>query len=235
MGRRGHPVARVASPPMAVTHGQIASPALVDRLREAGGVMVMRDGHPVAANFGSTATEVAVCVKRVGLAVRSDLAVLDVTGAEPWFASLLAEPLGQSVPSQGRARRIAGTWCCRVASDRAVVVGPWDATAPWTQLASDSADARAVLTLVGPRAHQVLADVGLQNDLEIEGLREGWFADSPTLLLRESADRYLLVVDAEQAGEAWRALLDAGRSLGLSMVGADALARLAAAPAPGIF
>jgi len=92
-----------------------------------------------------------------------------------------------------------------------------------------------VLTLAGPRAHQVLADVGLQNDLEIEGLREGWFADSPTLLLRESADRYLLVVDAAQAGDAWRQLLDAGRSLGLSMVGADALARLAAAPAPGIF
>ena len=224
MGRRGSPCARVASSPMAVAYGQIASPALVDRLEQAGGVMVMRDGHPVAAHFGSTATEVAVCVKRVGLAVRSDLAVLDVAGAEPWVP--------QPVPSQGRARRIAGTWFCRVASDRAVVIGPWSATA---HLVRDRADEHAVLTLAGPRAHQVLADVGLQNDLEIEGLREGWFADSPTLLLRESADRYLLVVDAEQAGVAWRQLLDAGRSLGLSMVGADALARLAAAPAPGIF
>jgi aminomethyltransferase folate-binding domain-containing protein len=214
---------------MAVAHGQIASPALVDRLRLAGGVMVMRDGHAVAAHFGSTATEVAVCVKCVGLAVRSDLAVLDVAGDEPWLAPF------QPVSSQGRARCIAGTWCCRVASDRAVVVGPWSATARWTQVPRDGTSARAVLTLVGPRAHQVLADVGLHGDLEIEGLREGWFADSPTLLLRESADRYLLVVDAEQAGYAWRELLDAGRSLGLSMVGADALARLAAAPAPGIF
>jgi glycine cleavage system aminomethyltransferase T len=220
---------------MAVAHGQVASPALVDRLRKAGGVMVMRDGHPVAAHFGSTATEVAVCVKCVGLAVRSDLAVLDVNGAEPWLASFLAEDLGQAVPSQGRARRIAGTWCCRVASDRAVVVAPRSTIARWKQLARDGADARAVLTLVGPRASQVLADVGLHNDLEIEGLREGWFADSPTLLLRESADRYLLVVDAAQAGEAWRELLDAGRSLGLSMVGAEALERLAAAPAAGIF
>jgi hypothetical protein len=214
---------------MAVAHGQIASPALVDRLRLAGGVMVMRDGHPVAAHFGSTATEVAVCVKRVGLAVRSDLAVVDVSGSEPSLAPL------QPVPSPGRARRIAGTWCCRVASDRTVVIGPWSATARWTQLPRDRTSVRAVLTLVGPLAHQVLADVGLHNGLEIEGLREGWFADSPTLLMRESADRYLLVVDAEQAGQAWRELLDAGRSLGLSMVGADALARLAAAPAPGIF
>jgi glycine cleavage system aminomethyltransferase T len=208
---------------MAVTQGQLASPTLSDRLRKAGGVMVTRDGHQVAAHFGSTATEVAVCVKRVGLAVRSDLAAPDVVGAESW--------LGHEVPSPGRARRIAGTWCCRVASERVVVVGPWSAIA---QAAGDSRD-RAVLTLVGPRAHQVLADVGLHNDLELEGVREGWFADSPTLLLRESADRYLLVVDAEQADEAWRLLLDAGRSLGLSMVGAEALARLAAAPTAGIF
>ena len=224
MGRRGRAAPRVASPPMAVAHGQIASPALVDRLRAAGGVMVIRDGHAVAAHFGSTATEVAVCVKRVGLAVRSDLAALDVVGAESW--------LGHPVPSQGRARRIAGTWCCRVASDRAVVVGPRSAIAG---IAGDHPDSKAVLTLVGPRVSRVLADVGLQNDLDVGGVRLGWFADSPTLLLRESADRYLLVVDAEQAGEAWRELLDAGRSLGLSMVGADALARLAAAPTAGIF
>jgi glycine cleavage system aminomethyltransferase T len=224
MGRRAREGPGLASSPMAVAHGQVASPALADRLREAGGVMVMRDGHEVAAHFGSTATEVAVCVKRVGLAVRSDLAALDVAGAEPW--------LGRQVPSQGRARRIAGTWCCRVASDRAVLIGPWSTTAP---LAGDRADANVVLTLVGPRAHQVLADVGLDPEVPVEGVRQGWFADSPTILLRESPDRFLLVVDAEQAGEAWRMLLDAGRSLGLSMVGTEALERLAAAPTAGIF
>jgi hypothetical protein len=217
MGRRAGTGPHLASPSMAVTHGQVASPALADCLREAGGVMVMRDGHQVAAHFGSTATEVAVCVKRVGLAVRSDLAAVDVP------------PDGHQVPSLGRARRIAGTWYCRVASDRAVVIGPR------SELRAQPKPERAVLTLVGPKAHQVLADAGLQNGLELGGLRESWFADSPTLLLRESADRYLLVVDATEAGEAWRTLLDAGRSLGLSMVGAEALARLAAAPSAAIF
>jgi Aminomethyltransferase folate-binding domain len=219
MGRRARASPHLASPPMAVTHGQVASPALADCLREAGGVMVMRDGHQVAAHFGSTATEVAVCVKRVGLAVRSDLAAIDVA------------PDGHQVPSQGRARRIAGTWCCRVASDRAVVIGPRSELRAQRGPERD----RAVLTLVGPKAHHVLANAGLRNDLEVAGLRESWFADSPTVLLRESVDRYLLVIDATEAGEAWRTLLDAGRSLGLSMVGAEALARLAAAPAPAIF
>ena len=232
---------------MAVAHGPIASPALVDRLRQAGGVMVVRDGHTVAAHFGSTATEVAVCVKRVGLAVRSDLAALDVVGPEPWLAQFLADTLGRQVPSLGRARQIAGTWCCRVASDRATVIAPWSTTARWTRIARDAivtgtpiactdrSESATALTLVGPRVAQVLDDVGLHNDLPVEGIHEGWFADSPALLLRESADRYLVLVDSEQAGNAWRELLDAGRSLGLSMVGTEALERLAAAPAAGIF
>jgi Aminomethyltransferase folate-binding domain len=219
MGRRARPTPHLACPPMAVTHGQVASPALADCLREAGGVMVMRDGHQVAAHFGSTATEVAVCVKRVGLAVRADLAVVE------------AAPDGHQAPSPGRARRIAGMWCCRVASDRALVIGPRSELLARPKPERE----RTVLTLVGPKAHQVLADAGLHNGLELGGLRESWFADSPTVLLRESADRYLLVVDASEAGEAWRTLLDAGRSLGLSMVGAEALARLAAAPAAAIF
>jgi aminomethyltransferase folate-binding domain-containing protein len=219
MGRRAGHTPHLASSPMAVTHGQVASPALVDCLRDAGGVMVMRDGHQVAAHFGSTATEVAVCVKRVGLAVRSDLAAMDTA------------PDGHQVPSPGRARRIAGTWYCRVASDRAVVIGPRSELRGQPKPRRD----RTVLTLVGPKAHQVLADAGLRNGLELGGLRESWFADSPAILLRESAASYLLVVDTTEAGEAWRTLLDAGRSLGLSMVGAEAIARLAAAPAAAIF
>ena len=222
MGRRGAITPHLASPPMAVIHGEVASPALADRLRQAGGVMVMRDGHQVAAHFGSIATEVAVCVKRVGLAVRSDLTAFDVV-PDGWLAS--------QVPSHGRARRIAGTWYCRVASDRAVLIGPRRDRSTLHKPERD----RTVLALVGPKAHHVLADAGLQNGLEVGALRESWFAESPTILLRDSAASYLLVVDATEAAEAWRRLLDAGRSRGLSMVGAEALARLAAVPVAGIF
>ena len=59
---------------------------------------------------------------------------------------------------------------------------------------------------------------------------ESWFAGAPALLLRETGDRYLLLLDAESALDAWQELFDVGRALGLSMVGAEALERLAAAP-----
>jgi glycine cleavage system aminomethyltransferase T len=235
-----HPGSSV--PSMATTHGVIAPPTIADRILQAGAVMALRDGHPVAAHFGSTATELAVCVKRVGLAVRSDLGTLELTGPEPWLSHFLADALGQHLPSPGRAGRTAGTWCGRVAGDRAVVVGPWSATARWTRFVreaivtgsaiacSDRSASATALTLVGPRVERLLGDVGLEADLPVEGVREGWFAGSPAVLLRESLDRYLVIVDAGRASAAVGELFSAGAAFGLSMVGAEALERLAAAP-----
>ena len=53
--------------------------------------MIVRECHTVAANFGSAATELAVCVKRVGLAVRSDLDALEIAGSEPGLMRELFE------------------------------------------------------------------------------------------------------------------------------------------------
>jgi glycine cleavage system aminomethyltransferase T len=225
-----------------VTHGPIAMPTLAERLQAAGAVMVLRDGHPVAGNFGSAATELAVCVKRVGLAVRSDLDVLEVTGAEPWLSHFLADALGGRPCPPGRACRVAGTWCSRMAADRALVIGSWSAAARWAHLArraivsgaaielADRARRDTALTLVGPRAVRLLTDAGLPADMEPGRVRETLLAGAPAVLLRETEQRWLLVTDAERAGDAWRALFMAGRALGLSLVGTEALERLAAAP-----
>ena len=227
---------------MAATRGEVAWPTIADRLRLAGGVMIVREGHAVAANFGSAATELAVCVKRVGLAVRSDLDALEIEGSEPWLAHFLDGALGADAPAPGTAVRAAGSWCCRVAPDRAIVVGPWSAAARWAGIVrhaivtgaavdcTDRSETATALTLVGPRAAQLLTDAGLEPDLQVGGVLESWFAGAPALLLRETGDRYLLLLDAESALEAWQELFDVGRALGLSMVGAEALERLAAAP-----
>jgi sarcosine oxidase gamma subunit len=202
----------------------------------------VREGHAVAANFGSAATELAVCVKRVGLAVRSDLDALEIAGPEPWLTHFLGGALGASPPAPGAAVRAAGSWCCRVAPDRAIVIGPWSATARWAGIVRhamvtgaavdciDRSGSATALTLVGPRAAQLLNDAGLEFDLVVGGVRETWFAGAPTLLLRETGDRFLLVLDADSALDAWQELFEVGRALGLSMVGAEALERLAAAP-----
>jgi heterotetrameric sarcosine oxidase gamma subunit len=227
---------------MAATRGDVAWPTLADRLRLAGGVMSEREGHSVAAHFGSAATELAVCVKRVGLAVRSDLDALEIAGSEPWLTHFLEEALGGRAPATDEALRTAGSWCCRVAPDRAIVVGPWSAAARWAGIVrravvtgaavdcTDRSDSATALTLVGPRAARLLDDAGLEPDLAVGGVRESWFAGSSVLVLREAADRFLLVLDADHAVDAWQELFDAGRALGLSMVGAEALERLAAAP-----
>jgi heterotetrameric sarcosine oxidase gamma subunit len=227
---------------MAATRGEIAWPTIADRLRLAGGVMIVREGHAVAANFGSAATELAVCVKRVGLAVRSDLDALEIAGSEPWLAHFLEGALAGQVPAPGEAVRAAGSWCCRVAPDRAIVVGPWSAAARWAGIVrhavltgsavdcTDRSEGATALTLVGPRAARVLDDAGLEPELPVGGVRESWFAGAPALLVREAGDRFLLVLDADSALDAWQELFDVGRALGLSMVGAEALERLAAAP-----
>jgi sarcosine oxidase gamma subunit len=227
---------------MAATRGDVAWPTLADRLRLAGGVMGQREGHAVVAHFGSAATELAVCVKRVGLAVRSDLDALEIAGTEPWLTHFLEEALGGRAPDVGEAVRTARSWCCRIAPDRAIVIGPWSAASRWAGIVrhavvtgaavdcTDRSDSATSLTLVGPRAARLLDDAGLEPDLRVGGVREVWFAGSTVLVLREAADRFLLVLDADHAVDAWQELFDVGRALGLSMVGAEALERLAAAP-----
>src|SRR5262249_53333992 len=67
-------------------------------------------------------------------------------------------------------------------------------------------------------------------EMAVGAVAECWFAGGPVLLLRETAQRFLLVVDADRAVGAWQELFEAGRAVGLSMVGTEALDRLAAAP-----
>src|SRR4051812_49862251 len=88
----------------------VASPggARLDRLAPPGAKVVDRDGRPVTAHYGSVATELAVCRKAVGLALRGELRILEVCGREPWLERLLARTLGGRVPAVGTAAIAAG-------------------------------------------------------------------------------------------------------------------------------
>ena len=71
------------------------------------------------AHYGSAAAEIAVCSKAVGLVERSDLCLLDVSGAATLLEHALAPAISDAVPAAGEARCVADTWCCRIEPDRA--------------------------------------------------------------------------------------------------------------------
>jgi glycine cleavage system aminomethyltransferase T len=224
----------------------VASPgtARLARLAPPGAKVVDRDGRSVTAHYGSVATEVAVCRKSVGLAVRTELRILEVCGREPWLERLLARALGGRVPALGSAAIAAGTWCCRVDERRALVIGPSGAVERWRRVAreaviggspisaADLTDARVPLSLIGPKASRLLAMAGVEGELALGEVRSVLVEGAPAVVLRAGADHWLALVDADAAPAACHALLEAGRTVGVTLVGCEAVGRLAAAARP---
>jgi hypothetical protein len=208
---------------------------LVEELRRAGVAIVVRDQRPVAANFGSTGAEVAVCLTRVGVAERADLDALELCGGADWLAAALERVAGGPAPEPGRAVRVGGAWLAAVDLERALLVGrPGQvrrvaARAPSHTRRSERSGALAALTLVGPRLRALLAAAGLPCELEPGEVRACWFAGGRADLLCERPDRQLLLVGSATLAGAWAELTAAGRPLDVACVGVEALDRLAAA------
>lgn len=214
------------------------------RLAPPGAKVIDRDGRTVTAHYGSVATEVAVCRKSVGLAVRAELRILEIRGREPWLERLLARTLGGRVPEPGSAVVAAGTWCCRADERRALVIGALGAVERWRRIAREAViggspisaaevtDDVAAISLIGPKAASLVAMAGLSAECAVGGLETGVVEGAAATLLRVSADHWLALLDADHAPEACHALLEAGRSVGLTLVGCEAVGRLAAAARP---
>ncbi|MEA2320624.1 MAG: Aminomethyltransferase folate-binding domain [Solirubrobacteraceae bacterium] len=209
-----------------------------------GAMVVARDGRAVTAHYGSVATEIAVCRKAVGLAFRTELRVLELAGREPWLERLLSRAHGGIDPRPGTAAVAAGTWCCRLDQHHALVVGASGAVERWRRVAREAViggspitateltDAWSPMSLIGPKAGRLLDVAGLPTDLPVHGLRTTTLAGVETLVLRTAADHWLLLVDSAGDSEACHALFEGGRPVGLSLVGSEAVGRLAAAARP---
>jgi glycine cleavage system aminomethyltransferase T len=214
------------------------------RLTPPGAMVIDHEGRAVTAHYGSVATEVAVCRKSVGLAVRSELRILEVTGREPWLERLLSRALGGRVPEIGSAAVAGGAWCARPDGEHALVIGPSGAVERWRRVAREAViggspitatertDDWAPLSLIGPKAPRLLEMAALPGDLPLRGLDLGAVDGASTLVLRAGPEHWLLLLDGAFASEALHALLEAGRSVGLSLVGCEAVGRLAAAARP---
>src|SRR3954447_3549614 len=155
--------------------------------------MAERQGWLVAVDFGSVASEVAVCAARAGLADVSSTGKLEVRGTEAALAAVAGED---------------GSWW-RVAPGLLLAI-----TAPGAQheleeriaghpvkVADVTAD-RVALSLVGPAAGAVLERAGCEV-APVGAVRTESVHGVPTLTLRQDTRRWLLVAPAADAAELW--------------------------------
>jgi len=221
--------------------GTVSVETAYDPLRPPGAVMVQRDGLPVVGHYGSVAAEIAVSTKAAGLVDRSSLRQLAIAGPEALVDHVLAAAVPDGAPAPGHAVCVAGTWCCRTTARRAIVAGGPSAIARWRQVASRAISTAglavevellvdsAALSLVGPRSTKIVAATGLPAELGFGEVGDGTLAGAPVNVVREDADRYLLLFEQGHPPAVWQALWEAGRECGLAPVGNEALELLQAA------
>lgn len=193
------------------------------------------------AHYGSAAAEIAVCSKAVGLAERSDLCLLDVSGAATLVEHALAPAISDSVPAAGEARCVADTWCCRIEPDRALVAGAAGAVDRWrhvvsrvaattgTAVRADVLPEGEAVSIVGPKAPALMERSTLPAGLTPGGVAGGQVAGAQVWVVCEGELRYLLLFPQGCPVEALEAIGESGRPLGLARVGHEALSHMRAA------
>ncbi len=206
----------------------------------AGATLHERNGRVVATDYGSVPGEIAVCMKSVGLADRSDLGTLELRAATSLLDRALASRLGDPAVAPGYARRLRSVWYLRLDARRTLLVGPHAALASGPMIGKghdraelsckDIGSTIAMISVIGPRAGRLMAAAGLPDDLAIGAIGRDPQDPSVVGILRESQRRLLVLVKALDVDATWARLLVAGEPLGAAFVGCDALTLLGAAP-----
>lgn len=221
---------------------QTIDPSVPQTCLAAGAVLHDRDGHMVATSYGSVPGEIAVLMKSVGLADRSDYGALELRGDQNLLDRALIARLGDPAVAPGTGRRLRAVWYVRLDQRRALLVGPHAALASGPPIGKgrdrsdlphkDIGASLAIISVIGPRAARLLAAAGLPGELTVGAVgRDPGDADV-VAILRESQRRFLLLVRSAGADALWARLLHAGEPLGAAFVGLDALTLLSASSSP---
>ena len=95
----------------------------------AGAVLHTRDGHSFVGHYGYVQGEIAVCMKSVGLADRSDLGVFELQGDQALLDRALVARFGDPPLAAGNGRRLRSVWFIRTDARHTLLVGPHAALA----------------------------------------------------------------------------------------------------------
>jgi heterotetrameric sarcosine oxidase gamma subunit len=204
-----------------------AAPArspIADAALAAGATLAVRDGWEVVDSFGDPVAEAAACRESVGFADRSEIGKLELqfpAAKAPAFAP------GTAVPTENG-------WHCPVRPTRHLLLavdGPKSADmerfSAHQPRVCDVTAAYAAMTIAGPRAREAFAQFCAldlrEGSLPVGGFRPGSVARTPGFVLRESPERFLLLVGAAYAQYLWETVAAAATNLGGRPVGAGAL------------
>jgi glycine cleavage system aminomethyltransferase T len=189
----------LAPSPAAVARSPMEGQAIA-----AGARMEVRDGWNVAAEYPGAAPDAPV-----GWADVSHLRKVEVSGTHQL--------------TFGTAARRNGAWWCPVTRERTLVMGGADVDG------LEVTTTLAALTVVGPLAREVFArfcalDLRPQA-MPVGGFRPGSVARTPGYVLREDAERFLVLFGWALGEYLWTVVADAATSLGGAPIGVDALDR----------
>jgi heterotetrameric sarcosine oxidase gamma subunit len=192
---------------------------LADAAFAAGAKLETHAGWEMAVSFGDPAAEAAACREAVGFADLSYLTKLELQGGEGPFES-------------GVARRVDGVWNCPVAPGRSLAIAEPDAAAAARDAAGkarvvDLTGSLAAIAIAGPLARDLFARFCAldlrESRLPVHGFRPGSVARTPSYVLREGDDRFLVLFGSAFGAYFWETVADAAFQLGGRPVGPDAL------------
>jgi len=188
--------------------------------REAGARFEQRNGWNIAIGYGDAESERDRIERTVAFADRSSIRKVELQARSEVIGALALQP--------GLAEQRGGAWWCPVMPARVLVLG---ATAgairdQQTGTVVDLTCGLAALSLIGPGARELLARfcaIDVRDEvMPIGGFRPGSVARTPGYVLREAADRLLVMAGWAMGEYLWRVVADAAEHLGGGPVGADA-------------
>lgn len=196
----------------------------------------------VHANYGSSAGELAACLRAVGVAERSDLVRLELAGPARTVEHVV-ESLAGSAPAVGGAVYHGNVWWCSIEPGRCVAIaepaaggtlrdriGRLATRHPGIQV-HDLGARMAAIAIVGHRTPGVLAALGVYGETgdprAVSPVTRSTLAGAEALWLLRSDHHALALIGHADFPAAWQAIHCAGERFGICAVGDEAFAHYA--------